>query len=861
MKRIPIEAFCVDGVVCIPGDGGELHLSRGFRLTAPETRSASNHVRNRMIACLAQAPGLLAEDGVMKLEFRIATDLENRIIPYARATPLTAPPAVQLYRNQKAAHLLRAARAGHLRREVVTLWLGQTVKRAKPSRTEKRDLALFYGGLLADVSTEITKIAAPLKAASAPVGITLEPLDHQAVAEAWYRTLNPSAHARRQTVPLPSESAFSLTDLCWQSDLKGLGDRGFLLDSCYHSAFVLQRLAPVHFPGIIDHLTTLPMPDFSITAVLKRLPKQKLMSDMQSKLEQIYRQLQRRRDPALEVAARQIEEKLTQLASGISIPLEMRFIVVLMAGTEDELKRQSDLLKGAAARMNVQLYEASLAAAARDLFLQTLPGRLRSNDPCYVAFGDSQCLAPLLPIPNCFEAHQEEAEALFEGQYRSLIGVRSFVGQGDASTPQHCIVVGGTGSGKSYFLSRLEIETDPFFDCSCILDNGGSHRPYTEAVGGTTLVITPDCPRTFNAFDTGGLPNSSTHLGLITALVAEVTGVLRDAEDGPDNLAAIEKHVRELCADYADAWLRRQTASERGRVARFALLVQRIVKERECEPIEAFVALRDDLKANDSGAQKRFDELTEVEVRSFATKNRDAVRDMAYAYLKEFPTLGALREKLDLAGEQDELCRRMADRLESWTRGGKYGGLFDGQSTAQLTGRLVHLELGRVEKSATKLQSALWFLLLIVLRQYCLSRPLAERKRIVLEEIGRLVELPKAAEIIAEMFSTYRKLNIQVTLVCQQVAQLADEHLRSVVLGGVRMAFIFHPGTPKDLDLLSEHLPLSDAAKATILRYPKPDQLGDNPHSECLYLHLTAGEPHCGTIVFRSVPPINKSFQ
>jgi hypothetical protein len=66
----------------------------------------------------------------------------------------------------------------------------------------------------------------------------------------------------------------------------------------------------------------------------------------------------------------------------------------------------------------------------------------------------------------------------------------------------------------------------------------------------------------------------------------------------------------------------------------------------------------------------------------------------------------------------------------------------------------------------------------------------------------------------------------------------------------MRMAFIFHPGDPQDLDLLAEYLPISDAAKAMILRYPRPDQLRGAIYSECCYLHLTAREPYCGTIRF-----------
>jgi type IV secretory pathway VirB4 component len=279
-------------------------------------------------------------------------------------------------------------------------------------------------------------------------------------------------------------------------------------------------------------------------------------------------------------------------------------------------------------------------------------------------------------------------------------------------------------------------------------------------------------------------------------------------------------------------------------------VLHRLVGERMCEPVEAFISLRDDLNAGSADAQKLLAAPTDAEVRAFATKHRDALRELAFAYLPEYPTLSSLREHLGIAGHKDEKCARLADRLRPWCRGGSYGKLFDGQSNVSFNDQVTHLELGRLDNSAKDLQAVLWFLLLIVLRQQCLHRPAAEIKRIVLEEIAQVLTIPGAETIIREMLATFRKLNVQVTLCCQQVAQLESETLRRVILGNVRMAFIFHPGTPTDLDLISEHLPLSDAAKEMILRYAMPDQLRGTVYSECCYLHVTEREPLCGTIRF-----------
>ena len=332
-----------------------------------------------------------------------------------------------------------------------------------------------------------------------------------------------------------------------------------------------------------------------------------------------------------------------------------------------------------------------------------------------------------------------------------------------------------------------------------------------------------------------------------------MAGVSGTDDASQDKQALVANHVAAVCDVFAESALRRRTEAERLRIARHALVLHQLAAEKMCEPIEAFISLRDELNAGDGGAQKRLAQPTEAEVRSFLTKHRDVVRELDYAYLKEYPTLSALREHLALAGAQDEKCQRLADRLRPWCRGGSYGNLFDGQSNASLTGKVTRLELGRLDRTAERFQAALWFLLLIVIRQHCLTRPRHELKRITLEEISRVLEVPGNEAIIKEMFSTFRKFNIQCTLVCQQLAQLDNETLRSIILGNIRMAFLFNPGSARDLDLFSEHLPLSAATKEMILKYVQPDQLRGKIYSELCYFHLTAGEPHVGTIRF--APP------
>ena len=98
--------------------------------------------------------------------------------------PLKREKAEVLWLNLRIQYL-RAAQAGELRREEVTVWLGQDIPNLKPDCEERKDPDLFYSSILADAAAATDKLADPMRAVLGSVGISLEPLDSQAVIDAW----------------------------------------------------------------------------------------------------------------------------------------------------------------------------------------------------------------------------------------------------------------------------------------------------------------------------------------------------------------------------------------------------------------------------------------------------------------------------------------------------------------------------------------------------------------------------------------------------------------------------------------------------------------------------------------------------
>lgn len=145
------------------------------------------------------------------------------------------------------------------------------------------------------------------------------------------------------------------------------------------------------------------------------------------------------------------------------------------------------------------------------------------------------------------------------------------------------------------------------------------------------------------------------------------------------------------------------------------------------------------------------------------------LHDLAYAYFRpdEHLTLSAFREYLELAPEDEEECRWLATLLTPWCRGGNCGVLFDGVSNVNLDGPVVHYELGALPESARDIKAVVGFQIINAERQRILSLPRAWRKRFIIEEVSRFLDVPGAATILRELFEQFRKFNCQVTLVAQ----------------------------------------------------------------------------------------------
>ncbi len=225
-------------------------------------------------------------------------------------------------------------------------------------------------------------------------------------------------------------------------------------------------------------------------------------------------------DRAAEAESAQLGEALRELeVEGLPFG-EHSLTVVLRGSTPAKLRGvRPDLLRIAAAadaRFHRETYNGLNA------WFAMAPGnharQLRSN---YLSAAVAADLAPLWSVSqgDARDEHLgDEHLAIFETRRRT-----PYYYSAHAGDIAHTLVIGATGSGKSFLLNFLLAQARKYNPRVCILDLGGSYRQLTELVGGAYLELT---------LEDGGMP---CRLNPFRAL-----------RPTPDNLQFLESFVRML---------------------------------------------------------------------------------------------------------------------------------------------------------------------------------------------------------------------------------------------------------------------------------------------------------------------------
>jgi hypothetical protein len=846
------------------------YVSKGFVFEPPDLTNSPIADLNEFQEQLCLLLASLHENQRLQVQYFSDSDYKTELLRYQQETERFENVWTKRSRNERFARYWQAMTERKLRRQRVILYVSRSLENTPRTLTSDSALREYYLTMLDQLEMEFSHVHHLLKEIFASAGTRVLPMSDLDHFKHCKNFLNPSLADRFDfDAASDFQPELSIQENCWHSEGNGQSDFGFFMDGHYHSVIALTRWPRTTYPGIIQRLTNLRLLDYAITVNVDPLPITQEINKEEKEHDRVAGDYASEKKISLLTVMEKKQKKIHALMQGQTIPFKALFVIRVWDKSKDGLNAKASAIKNAINSMNsAQYFESNLPSTSKNLFFQTWPGWTWGRYEHRKLYSEHRYLADMLPVTSTFTGHLATAEAIYDGPANNLIGVETFSGSKDNQSPQHAVLLGMSGAGKSVTVCDLLSQTEGYFAYTVIIEEGLSYGIYTQTVepGARPIIIHPDGDLTINYLDTKGLPLTSDHLSASTALVARMIGTSSQEDKQMLRQAQIAKYLNLLYEDSFQDWQKKRY-DQLLDIARHALALQKFRAERMppgATSLETFADFRDLAGSGliSSTAEPRFNEwgrdylaqFDEGTVLKFLKdpKTSREVRNLAFAYFtpEEFPTHRMLQElmMLDPVGSEREQIIEIATLILPWCRDGNYGCLFDGTSNLSLTGKIAHFELGYIPESAKELKAAAGFLITNHARKHIITLPRALRKRNVYEEVARFLDIPGGQEIVQESYAQLRKFNCWNISIVQQYARFKQSRIRSAVFGNSRQFFIMRQNDRADLEDMAQDIALPEVTKHAIMNYPLPDHQSGQKYSPFTYFHTDSGRNLCGTV-------------
>jgi type IV secretion system protein TrbE len=848
------EGWFVEGMIVFGAPSQGAVVAKGFWLEPSDRRGASFERLNACHEELRNLLGLATPGRRLQFQWWPDSDYHAAVRRHHERSAESKDSIVRAVGNRVLSRYWPAVVDRKLRRERVAVFLSIEVEKAAGAAWTREGLCSAYAAVLDQMKGQFEEFAGTLRGvlgSDTPVR-PMDDLDHFVTIRGF---LNPSLELRPEEDP---KTAFDperfVQENCWHCDCVGLQGGGFTLDGYRHAILAVDRWPRQTRPGIVTYLTGLSFLEYRITVNITPALSRSEIGREEKAAERLRGEYAEKPRSSVLVALRKKDRKIEQLASGQARPFRVTYLIRVWGRTEEVLRERVAAVQAAIHAIDgAQYVECALSATALKLFFASWPGWTHSSYGHRELYAEDTYLADLVPFSATFTGLLEEAEALFDGVNGNLVGVATQIG----GSPQHALVAGMSGAGKSQFLRELCFQTAGEFAYTMIADIGFSHREFTEAMGEKPLVVHPDAEITLNYLDTLGTPLTQLHLASAAALLSRMVGVPDEPEELALRQAQLTVYLQQLYRDTFLDWAR-MNPERAAEVTRFACAVV-IWRERMAAgttALDAFFDLRDRVNAGEPEAREFMASISEETLTRFAQepKTERIVWRTACAYYgrEDFPTHSALVEQLAFARRpehaKDEIDR-LATLLRAWCANGQYGKLFDGKTNVRIDGKVAHFEMGMIPEQAVELRAAVGLLISGLARQHIISLPRALRKRVIFEEMAQFLDVPGGEQIVAESYAQLRKHNCWAVSVVQQYSRFRESRVRSAVIGNTKQYFLLRQADRGDMKLLADDIGLPESAVEAIQNYPMPEQQPEgNRFSSVCYFVPTAQPPQCGTL-------------
>lgn len=853
------DAWFSDGVIFFGKSlSRESFISKGFYVDLPDVAQSSE---SQMEELQDQARMLLAmidDDMALQVQWTVDSDYRQPLDAYRRETHGRAGNAWSRFvREERFLSINEQMLGGVLRRERLAMFFSRKCD-SMPRRGffAASEIDAFMAQQSKSLSDKIGVVQMLMPDAKV---VEMDDQEHYFYARQFF---NPSMD--RVSVPLERrydgfDPSLTMLEQCLGSDGVALDlDEcvAFKMDGNFHVFLVVRRWPRQTYPGIIKQLTGSVGKNICVTQNIYPLSISEEIRKEEKLRERLEGDARHTGRYSLYTSIARKETKIHSLMQGYTLPYHVLTVVRVWDRSVDGTLARAAAAKTALQNMaGAQYHQCNHGAQARNILLETVPGWLGGKTREWDIYAENQYLPDLLPLSSTFAGELDTAEAIYDGGNGNVVGVKTFSGH----TPQHALIVGMRGSGKSMLAADLLSQTECYYDYTAIVEEGLSYGTYTRTLGAHPIIISPNGDQTLNYFDTLGSPLSSSVVTTASALCLQMAGASQSEDVNNHRSALLTEYIQQLFWDTYEDWKSEHEEAHED-VCRLAFGLREMLPGMPpgSNFLDAYGAWRDRQEQNPDEAVAWLNSHPESQILAFAKdpQNSVDVRNLAMALLGhgDFPTHQSLVEILRygrMGHHKAEETNMLATMLSQWTRNeGSQGNLFDGPTNILLGQKIDHFELGYIPEAARQLRAAAGFLIANMVRQFIMGAPRAQRKRVVFEEVSRFLNIPGADKTVSEYYAQMRKYGAWVLTITQQVEQLTQTPLWPVIKGNCTEFFFLRQNNRPTVDMLMAEVGLPDRAAEAVLQFPLPEHMpkGQRKFSSAIYMKLTDRGPMCGAI-------------
>ncbi len=542
-----------------------------------------------------------------------------------------------------------------------------------------------------------------------------------------------------------------------------------------HRIFKLTVYPTDVYIGWLDEIYTLGDVDISIH--IKPIPDRSVIMALTKKVTEYLSQFEidRRkgnilRMPILRKAIAFLEGLRDAVQSNEDKVFHGAVYIMISANTEDELNANSQDLEDILARRNCQVRV--MSRIHNKALMSVLPfGRNQSIKGRSLTLGG---VAGMMQVTGDKQSHSFGVE-IGVAPNETPVFLNSF---DDNELPNpHAVLLGYSGSGKTFLLNLLAGRSMPFLIKNVFIDPEGKHKKFVEAIGGTYIHLDPYSEPMLNPFEKN--PEKLKDGRVIVNLqdtVSDITGLI---------CTLVENRGERVKAEELS-------------------LIERVVLDEY-----------KDLKIT-----------TDPESLYEPAQNNEESEVVHIGYVKKkMPTLSSFVARLREYGGD-----RIATFLEP-TLKGKSLGYFDGQSKIELKDQpLLCFDVSSLKNDFQRMY-AMYVLLTWLWNEYVIKMP--GPKRIIFDE-GHLFTRSKYSANFLDDYGRRGRKHKLCMVIASQMAQEFDNEAGEAILGQCS-TFILLRQNPTYIDTVKKIFKLSDGAAEYISTAGKGEGLlllsGNNGNS------------------------------